>query len=703
MRVLLALMIVFTFSVSVHAENIMQDTIYLDSVTVTDTGFTEEQLKSSGYRVDESKRSNNIADFLEDDPEISLKRKTVIGDSGDVLTIRGQSGQRIMMNLDGRSMNSTGTNGGNYIDFSTIPLDNIERIEVIKGGSSAEYGNNALGGVINAYTYKPSSKPSINLYGTLGKWDWDDGFSNIRGSYLQKFGAIGFSLSGSYQEADEYLWNNDYRSTHFAPKLYIDTPGGGELVLGYDYTRTYRGLIITNRASNDPDDPGYDQKINEDAPLSLGEVFSGGAGGRAMSVIGEGAHSNKIKHMYNAAYTHNIGDNAFVEFSAFMNKEDREDKNYADSTFGGVQEGDLVLDRTVEVDRSYGFKAKSEINLEKHHIILGAEQKNMKAGAIDVDYVASGPWQGGISSSDSDPEIENIGVFLSDTWAINNKLSIDAGLRYDDYEAGQDKTINGVPGRKTYEEDSLTPKLGATYAFTDRDKLGVYVYQSYRTPTIPEMNHYGDALSIAALEDESLKAEKANAIDMAYKHTFADRSGYVKLSAFYYDIKDYLLMGTNPDTNMGRITYNIDNAVFKGVSTAVSYNVSPKVTVNAGAAYQKTKKKGDPVTESYVGYTSDEVDYVPDVKANAGVVWRISDKLTLDTELSYVGERKYFYYGKSRDLDPYVLADASISWEVLKNTTVEFYLDNIFDKEYEEQYGYPSLGINGGVSVKWKL
>ncbi|ADD67766.1 TonB-dependent receptor [Denitrovibrio acetiphilus DSM 12809] len=705
-KTLIALaMIFFAMSTTVSAENLMQDTIYLDTISVTGEPESNKDMQSTNVRVHEVKRSNNIADFLEDDPEISLKRKTLIGDSGDVLTIRGQSGQRILLNLDGRNMNSTGTNGGNYIDFSTIPLDNIEKIEVIKGGSSAEYGNNAIGGVINAYTFRPATKPKISLYGTMGWWDEDESFNNIRGSYSQKFGPVGLSLGASYQEADEYLWNNDYRSTHIAPKLYIDTPWDGELILGYDYTKTYRGMIKTNRVSSDPDDPGYHDKINSNAPLSLGETFAGGAGGQAMSVIGDGAHYDKIKHMYTASYTQYIGTKAFVELSTFMNREDRMDKNYADKTTTAagvtVSEGDLVLDRTVEVDRSYGFKGKTEIYFEKHKLNIGAEQKNMKAGEIDVDYVAPAPWTGSIASSDSGPRIRTNAVFLSDSWDITDKLTFDIGARYDQYDALQHKDVAGTRTRLNYDDESITPKAGITYSLTNNDKVSVYIYQSYRTPTIPEMNHFVDAQTVPLLENSELSPEKADAVDIAYKHNFANNAGHIKLSAFYYDIDDYLLMGSNPITNKGRITYNIDNAVFKGVSAEGRYNINPKISINAGVAFQDSEKSGDPVTAEYADYSSDNVDYIPDIKGTAGVIWKINDKLTLDTELIYVGEREYFYYSKTRELDPYYLLGTSLSWEFAKNTTVEFYLDNIFDEDYEEQYGYPAIGLNGGVSLKW--
>ena len=90
--------------------------------------------------------ANNVADYLVRDPEISFKRKAAMGDSSDIISIRGMESKRIMLNLDGRNISSTGMSGGNYIDFGTIPLDNIEKIEVIKGGSSRRTRDNSSSG-----------------------------------------------------------------------------------------------------------------------------------------------------------------------------------------------------------------------------------------------------------------------------------------------------------------------------------------------------------------------------------------------------------------------------------------------------------------------------------------------------------------------------------------------------------------------------
>ena len=91
-------------------DNLMTDVIYLEPVTVS--GEAEaENLNTSTLRVEEKSRSNNIADYLFNDTEISFKRKSNIGDSGDVISIRGFESKRIMLNLDGRAISSTGIAG----------------------------------------------------------------------------------------------------------------------------------------------------------------------------------------------------------------------------------------------------------------------------------------------------------------------------------------------------------------------------------------------------------------------------------------------------------------------------------------------------------------------------------------------------------------------------------------------------------------
>jgi outer membrane receptor for ferrienterochelin and colicin len=124
----------------------LQEFILEEIVITSDTG-TEIMGTKVGIKKIEKGKNINIPDVLKSEPDIDLKRRALVGDTTDNLAIRGFTGNRIMLNINGRAVNASGIVGGYYIDWSTIPLDNIEKIELIRGGSSVRYGNNALGGV----------------------------------------------------------------------------------------------------------------------------------------------------------------------------------------------------------------------------------------------------------------------------------------------------------------------------------------------------------------------------------------------------------------------------------------------------------------------------------------------------------------------------------------------------------------------------
>jgi iron complex outermembrane receptor protein len=145
-----------------------QKHLTLDEIVVTDDFVTEPMGTEVGAKKIEKGKNINIPDVIKAEPDIDLKRRALISDTTDSLAIRGLSGNRIMLNIDGRPVNAAGVVGGSHIDWGTIPLDNIEKIELIRGGSSVRYGNNALGGVVNVITKKPTEKPTLTLFGTIG-------------------------------------------------------------------------------------------------------------------------------------------------------------------------------------------------------------------------------------------------------------------------------------------------------------------------------------------------------------------------------------------------------------------------------------------------------------------------------------------------------------------------------------------------------
>lgn len=707
--------------------NLMGDVFVLDKVTVTGVLETEELDRSSAIVV-EKNRSNNVADFLVRDPEISFKRKAAFGDSSDIISIRGMESKRIMLNLDGRNISSTGTVGGNYIDFGTIPLDNIERIEVIKGGSSVEYGNSALGGVINAYTKRPTEEPSLSVYETMGGWKDAYDFHNLRASFAQKVNAAGISLGVSHQQAEPYLRNNDYESFHFNPKVYLDLPWKGELALGYNYSDTNRGLIRSNRNDdapandNDPSLPGFDTPINSHYPVASGESFAGGSPSPAMNVIGDGAYWRKLRHLMDVTYRQEFLDSAYFEVMAFKNHETRREKNYADiasrlqlNPFAPptgkfnpalTEEGDLVLDRKVTVDNTHGFKFKTGVTAGSHELMGGVDYKLLSPGGIDVNYVDENynkaglnNWTGEMDSQAAGASAKVFGSFLADKFALTDKLTLDLGMRFDGYE------YTG------YRDSKISPKGMLTYDFTDSQSASVAVYQNYRTPSIPELYWNSQSSStnpgtnVPYLTGKTLKPETAQGVDLAYKYSF-ENSGFVKLSGFYYDVKDYIMhkavyVDRSP-SYQAWAAYNADAEIY-GTTLSGSYPILDCLRLNGAITWQDNRKKNDPADPDGV---LDKLEYIPNWKGTTGFSWDMTDDITLDTALTYTGPREYYINTaalREGELGGYTTLGASLQYRLDEHLTLEAYADNITDKNYEESWGYPALGFNAGVSIKWEL
>ena len=112
-------------------------------------------------------------------------------------SIRGSLASQVLIMVDGVRLNSARGDGA---DLSDIPADIIDRIEVIRGGSSALYGSDAMGGVINIITKRGTKRPTTRVSLTAGSFDTFGGTVS-HSATLEKL-AYDFSLSYLESEGD---------------------------------------------------------------------------------------------------------------------------------------------------------------------------------------------------------------------------------------------------------------------------------------------------------------------------------------------------------------------------------------------------------------------------------------------------------------------------------------------------------------------
>jgi iron complex outermembrane receptor protein len=161
--------------------------------------------------------------------------------------------------------------------LSTIPLESIERIEIVRGSGAVQYGGGASGGVINIITRR--SEPGASrgyLLGRAGGYGTNEG----RAGYAGMGEVFGFSLDVSKENTEGYRRNNRFKQTNVAGTLEA-RPGRGRVYLRFaagDHSLQLPGALTEAQIAADPrqtSSPGNDSD-RKDGTVTLGGAFNAG-------------------------------------------------------------------------------------------------------------------------------------------------------------------------------------------------------------------------------------------------------------------------------------------------------------------------------------------------------------------------------------------------------------------------------------------
>ncbi len=198
----------------------------LQDVTQSVTVITADEIRKSG--------ATTAAQVIERTASADVHDNGTPGSAVEV-SLRGSTVSQVLVLLDGRRLNSS-QSGGFDLNILPVPVENIERIEIVRGPSSALYGADALGGVINIITKKPTGLESsiTSAGGSHGYWTLGAG----NGS---KIGNFYYNISANKEKAGGYRVNSDYDKTATSGKIGYDFSTNTSLELAANYIEKENG------------------------------------------------------------------------------------------------------------------------------------------------------------------------------------------------------------------------------------------------------------------------------------------------------------------------------------------------------------------------------------------------------------------------------------------------------------------------------
>ncbi|ERP31675.1 TonB-dependent receptor plug domain-containing protein [Chitinivibrio alkaliphilus] len=661
---------------------------------------------------DHTSAARTVDDLLTGIAGVDVTRTAATGSDGrGNVHIRGLDDNRITVALNGRVVNGSGVMGGVYVDWSTLSIDDVEKIEVIRGYKDARYPN-AVGGVVNIITVREIEEDRTQVFGSLSSIEpaADDPLRTTAYTagvaHQKRIGDLGhLSLSLSNTSADAFLRNNFNDQMELSGALNLYLMEDMHFSTSLKQSIQNRGMTVENRRNSDFFDSSYPE---------AGDAGTGGPGipwRGGEYTWGDRSSVENIRTQWDVSLEKKINE-TLLRGSFFITDQDRRQHYYAidDST-------NLVLERFAKPEAgTRGWNISAETSLGRHDLSYGADGQ-LRRSESNVIYTANEDYfarpMETIADLDSLPDptdrSRRIGLFVQDDFTLQEDLlELSLGTRFDYYKGFEDT----VGGRQIQENtySNISPTTGITYTPTEQTALSFFASIATKHPTEPEYSWYHNGHDPDTNPDFDISRpdfspERAYQLDLSLDQYLLEGSLNWGVNLYTMSIDDYItvIFGYPPS----RVVYNIDNVTLRGLEVFYSHHVSDQLSLSANTSLQNSEKSGDILDMG--NELSDELLELPRVKANGRVSYSFRNDMRATLTTRFVGERDFITGNRAREeslaletLDPFATTDISAAVPLFPRRTditakLTITAMNIFDTDYEEVLDFPMPGRSGRV------
>jgi outer membrane receptor protein involved in Fe transport len=612
-------------------------------------------------------------DLLRQAPGFSIFRRSssvVANPTTQGVSLRGagaSGASRTLVLSDGLPLNDA---FGGWVYWDRVPRAAVDRIELVRGGSSDLYGSDALSGVINVIS-RPPSQRVINAEAAYGNRNTAD-TTFFAGDKWKGFSA---SVAGEAFRTDGYfLIAPEIRGT--ADDLAASKHRALTLRLENDWNASdavfLRGSLFDEDRRN-----GTKAQTNDTASESLV------AGGRFRT--SEGSDWNLTLFANQQRYHQTFSAVAANRNSEALNR--------------------LQFVPSRDVGASFNW---SRVSFEKHLLVAGVDVRGVR-GVSDETAIANNR---ATTLSSAGGRQRRAGFFIQDLFSISPRWQLSVNARYDNWRdssaasVSRNLTTGAVTPRffPARSQDAFSPRLSLIFRPTEQFSLRASAYRAFRAPTLNELYRgfrVGDTLTNA---NANLVAERLTGGETGMTWTPNNRLN-ARVTGYWTEIINPIsnfTLSVTP-TLITRERRNLGRTRSRGVEAESDFNISNFWRVSAGYLFADATVRRAPQDVTLEGL------WIPQVPRHQFTLQTVySNPRYFTAAMQFRASGKQFDDDQNRlPLGGFAVFDVTVARPLARFVEAFVAVQNLFDGRYAvartplESLGMPRM-LRGGVRFRFE-